>query len=145
MAAIELNFAPKKKQLKQFGLIGMCALPILGWLFAGKPMPSTWEAVHTQRIGIFTAIGAVMGTLAFVKPSLLKWVFVAASVVTFPIGFVLGEIVMLTVYLVAFVPMALLFRIIGRDALHRRLDREATTYWQSKEKPKSASSYFRQS
>ena len=145
MAAIELNLNPTNRQLKQFGLIGMCALPILGWLIAGKPMPNAWETVHTQRVGIFASFGAVVGALGLLKPSLLKWVFIAASVITFPIGFVLGEIVMSIVYTIAFVPLALLFRTIGRDALHRNIDSDAESYWQAKEQPQNASSYYRQS
>ena len=145
MAAVELNFDPSSKQLRQFGFIGMCALPLLGWLIAGKPLPATWEAADTQTVGIFAGIGLVLGVLAIVQPNLLKWVFVAASVITFPIGFVLGEIVMFTIYLIAFAPMALLFRVIGRDALQRNIQRNTDSYWQDKEQPRGAASYYRQS
>ena len=145
MAAIEINFNPSEKHLKQFGLIGLCALPIVGWLFSGKPTPGTWEATDTQRVAVFGGIGLVMGGLAFLKPSLLKWLFVAASVITFPIGFVLGEVIMFTIYLTAFVPMALLFRLIGRDALERNIQNDAKSYWHDKEQPKNTASYYRQS
>ena len=145
MAAVELNYNPTSKQLRQFGYIGMCALPILGWLFAGKPMLSTWEATDTQFVGIFAAIGAIFGVLAAAKPTLLKWVFIAASVITFPIGFVLGEVIMFTIYLIAFAPMAILFRVIGRDALQRDIQRDSESYWQEKRKPDGAASYYRQS
>jgi len=145
MAAVELNLNPTDRQLRQFGFIGLVAVPLLGWLFAGKPMPSTWGTANLTTWYGFIAVAGVLGVLAFIKPSLLKWLFVAASVVTFPIGFVLGEIVMFTIYIVAFAPMALLFRIIGRDALQREIAKDATTYWQPKQQAKDASSYYRQS
>ncbi len=145
MAAVDLNLNPSDRQLAQFGVIGLVALPVLAWLFTGKPTPATWEATHTQWIGIFGGLGLLMGGMAAFKPSLLKWVFIAASLITFPIGFVVGEILMFTIYLIAFAPMALLFRIIGRDALEKQLDRNAETYWQAKAQPKDAASYFRQS
>ena len=145
MAAVELNLDPDKKQLMQFGLIGLVALPLIAWLFNGKPTPATWEVIHTQRIGPCAAIGAVMGMLGLIRPTLLKWVFVGASLVTFPIGFVLGEVLMFAIYLVAFAPMALLFKIIGRDALGRSLKPNAESYWQPKQQPKDLSSYYRQS
>ena len=145
MAAVELNYNPTSKQLRQFGYIGMCALPVLGWLLAGKPMPSTWEASDTQFVGFFAAIGAASGALAAAKPTWLKWIFVAASVITFPIGFVLGEVIMFSIYLIAFAPMAILFRIIGRDALQRDIQRNADSYWQEKQQPSQSASYYRQS
>ena len=145
MAAIDLNLNPTNKQLRQFGLIALVALPLLAWLFSGKPSASTWEAKHTTIIGAMTALGCLAGAAAWWRPALLKWVFVAVSVITFPIGFVLGEIAMIFVYSIAFIPMALLFRILRRDALQRSLDHEADTYWQPKEQPKGASSYYRQS
>lgn len=149
MAAVELNLKPTDKQLRQFGLIGLFAMPIIGWVFSGKPslnlIPSGLEPNIAQRLAIFTALGAAMGVCAWLKPSLLKWVFIVASVVTFPIGFVLGEITMFLIYLIGFVPMAILFRVIGRDALDRKFDKEAETYWQKKEPPKDSASYYRQS
>lgn len=145
MAAIDLNLDPSDKQLRQFGLISLVALPLLGWLFMGKPMPASWEAIHTQRIGALAVVGLVAGLAAWLRPGLLKWIFVAISVVTFPIGFVLGEVIMVAIFAIAFVPMALLFRVVRRDALQRNIDRTADTYWQAKEQPKNTTSYYRQS
>jgi len=148
MAAVELNFDPTSKQLRQFGMIGLFAFPLLGWLFSGKP-PVTdfaaWEPKQTKIFLGFCAAAIAFGAFAFTKPSLLKWVFIAASVITFPIGFVLGEIVMLLIFVIAFVPTSLVFRWIGRDSLDRTLDRDAESYWVEKPQAKDASSYFRQS
>ena len=148
MAAVELNFDPSAKQLRQFGIIGLVAFPLIGWLFSGKP-PITdfaaWEPKQTKIFAGFCVAAIAFGALAFTKPSLLKWVFITASVITFPIGFVLGEIVMLLIFALAFVPMSLVFRWIGRDSLDRTLDRETESYWVEKQQAKDASSYFRQS
>jgi hypothetical protein len=40
--------------------------------------------------------------------------------------------------------MAFLFRVMGRDALQRRIDRDAKSYWQPKAQPRDAGSYYRQ-
>jgi hypothetical protein len=42
-------------------------------------------------------------------------------------------------------PVALWFRLIRRDALTRKWDSEATTFWTEKRLPKDVKSYFRQS
>ena len=145
MAAVDLNLNPSDKQLRQFGLIALFALPVLGWLFLGRPTPSTWLPMHTQRIGLMAGVGVLAGLAGWLRPSLLKWIFVALSVVTFPIGFVIGEVLLGTIFLIAFLPMALLFRVIKRDALQRELDRDAPTYWQAKQQPKNVTSYYKQS
>lgn len=145
MAAVEINFQPTDKQLRQFGLIGLFALPLIGWLFAGKPTILTWESADTLRIGAFATAGILFGLAACVKPGLLKWVFVTASVITFPIGFILGEMIMLSIYVLVFTPVALLFRAVGRDPLQRARRPDAQTYWQGKAQPKDAASYYRQS
>lgn len=145
MAAVELNLNPSDRMLRQFGWIGAVALPLLGWLFSGKPTPSTWEPGHAWTLVPCLAVALLMGVFAVAKPSLLKWLFVAVSVITFPIGFVVGELVMFTIYLLVFAPVAIFFRFIGRDALQRNLDRDAPTYWDIKQQPKDATSYYRQS
>ena len=145
MPVIDVNLNPAEKQLRQFGWIAMLALPFLGWLFSGKPTPTTWTAIHNYRIGGMALIGTMAGLSAWLRPSLLKWIFIALSVLTFPIGFVLGEVILLAVYSVAFLPIALAFRLIGRDALDRRTRRDAESYWQTKAQPKGPSSYYRQS
>ena len=147
MAAVELNLKPKDKQLRQFGYIGLAALPFLGWLYAGKPSldMANWETWQTTRLAIFAGVAMLMGGLGFARPSWLKWPFIVASVITFPIGFVLGEVTMILIYLIAFVPVAMLFRLIGRDALDRDLDESRESYWEPKAQPKDSASYFRQS
>lgn len=145
MAAVELNLNPTDRILRQFGWIGCVALPILGWLYAGRPTPTTWQPTDWRTLGPFLLVAGWMGLLAALKPSFLKWPFVIASVITFPIGFVLGEVTMLAMYLLVFAPVAIFFRLIQRDALQRTIDRDADSYWEEKPPAKSAASYFRQS
>ena len=145
MAVIDLNLEPTNRQLRQFGLIALFAMPIIGWLYLGKPTPSTWEPIHIQRLGLLVVVGMAFGVVGWIRPSLLKWIFIGLSVITFPIGFVLGEVIMLTIYSIAFVPVAVLFRCIRRDALQRKIDRSGKTYWQRKDPARSTKSYYRQS
>jgi len=144
VAAVGINWAPTVRQLRQFGFIGLAAVPALGWFFSGRPSPSTWGAPTTLMI-CCAVVGLVLGLLAWLKPSLLKYVFIGATLAAFPIGFVLSELIIFLIYILLFVPVALAFRCMGRDALAREIDREAATYWIPKETPKDAESYFRQS
>ena len=145
MAGVRMNWDPTDRQLRQFGFIGLFALPAIGWLFSGRPYPTTWVAEPTTLMIVLTILGLVFGLLAWLQPKLLKYVFVGMTLAAFPIGLVLSEIIILLIYVLLFVPVALVFRLIGRDALNRELDRGAKTYWTPKESPQDAESYFRQS
>ena len=40
-------------------------------------------------------------------------------------------------------PIALVFRVTGRDVIGKQLDREAATYWRERSGDRRASSYFK--
>jgi hypothetical protein len=145
MAAIELNLNPENRQIRQFGLVALAALPLLGWLFAGRPGPAGWTPFHTQLIGGLALAGLAMAIVGLAAPKALKPVLLGAMLLAYPIGLVLSEVIMLLIYLLVFAPMALVFRIMGRDALERELDRNSSTYWSEKQQAPDARSYFRQS
>jgi len=48
------------------------------------------------------------------------------------------------VFFLVIAPIAIFFRLIGRDALDRRLDPNATSYWTPLEQDTQPSRYFRQ-
>jgi hypothetical protein len=142
MKLIDINRHPTDRQLKQFGIAALLFLPLIGWLATGKPR--TLAAANLPLLGSLAAVGLVFALLAFLKPRALQPVFVGASLVTLPIGLVVGEVVLLVIFFGLFTPMGLLFRLLGRDALQRRLDRGAKTYWQPKRQPDSPARYYQQ-
>ncbi len=134
MAMVEINWNPGARQLRQFAGLSAIALPALGWLWGGG------ETV----VGGLTLVGlavAIAGTLA---PATVKPLFLLLSLVAWPIGLVVGEIAILAIYGLVFVPMGLVFRLLGRDALRLRMDRGRPTYWEPKSPAKNAASYYRQ-
>lgn len=135
MKLVEVNWAPTDRQLRQFGLICLFALPALAWL---------WRAGPTF-IGSCGAIGASFALGGVLKPKLLKPVYLGMSIITMPLGIVSGELAMLLIYFGIFLPMALVARMVNRDALQLRLDRRSATYWQPKKQPTAIQNYYRQS
>lgn len=142
MKLIDINRNPTNRQLRQFGVAALLFLPLIGWLLTGKPR--ALAAANLPLLGSLAAVGLALALLAYVKPKALRPVYVGASLVTLPIGLVVGEIVLLIVFFGLFAPMGLLFRLIGRDALQRRIDRGANTYWKRKRQPDSAARYYQQ-
>jgi hypothetical protein len=70
--------------------------------------------------------------------------FVALSMITAPIGFVLGELLLATMFFGVFLPVGLAFRLAGRNPLQWRFEPHSPTYWQSKTCGREPAAYFRQ-
>ncbi|MEW4564734.1 hypothetical protein AB1K70_19495 [Bremerella sp. JC770] len=135
MALVEINWHPTKRQLWQFGLICLFALPAVGWL---------WGA-NTTALAILAVSGVVIAASGVIFPQVLKPLFLALTIVTTPIGIVVGELAMLMIYFGVFLPLGLVFRCMKRDALQRELDRDRESYWEPKKQPTNIASYYRQS
>ncbi|HEY1602901.1 MAG TPA: SxtJ family membrane protein [Pirellulales bacterium] len=146
MALIDVSWQPTDRQLRQFGWIALAGLPMLGWLFDGKPWPLA-DSTQMQQVVLTTlaALGVIAATLAILCPQALRWPFVGAMLLALPLGLVMGEVVLAIIYFLLFLPVSLVFRLIGRDALERGIDHRAKTYWQPKAHPPGHESYFRQS
>jgi len=139
---VEFNWKPTDRQLKEFGLAALVLLPLAGWLATGRPR--TLEAANIRVIGGLAAAGLSLTLLSFAMPKAIKPVFIGTSLVTWPIGMVVGEAATLIVFYALFAPIGLIFRLVGRDVLERRLDPKAKTYWQLKRRPADVRSYYRQ-
>ena len=135
MKLIEFNWNPTDRQLRQFGVICLFALPALTWLWGG----GTTIVISLAVVGLFLAAAGLAA------PSVLKPVFLALTIVTIPIGMVVGELAMRAIYFGVFLPFGLGFRIAKRDSLQLRLDQDKDSYWETKKQPSNIASYYRQS
>lgn len=146
MAAMEFNWQPSDRQVRQFGVTAAIVVPLVGWLLAGSPgWKSDWSAGHAWLIGALSVAGALAGLVGWLAPPALKPVYLGLMLLSFPIGLVLSELILLAIYAGVFVPIGIVFRLIGRDVLQRRLDRGKTSYWEPKTPPQGPASYYRQS
>ena len=136
MSLIEANWNPTTRQLQQFGALCMIALPAVTWF---------WFPEKTQVITGAAIAGVVAAVTGFVYPKAMLPLFVALMIVATPIGMVVGELAMLAIYYSVFLPIGLLFRVMNRDRLDRSFLPDTESYWSPKQKPKSLSSYYRQS
>jgi hypothetical protein len=93
---------------------------------------------------VWGAIALAVGPAGLVWPALVRPVFVGAMALTFPLGWLLSKVILALVYYGLFTPLAVLFRLTGRDVLARRRDPAASTYWAPKPQPAGPHSYFRQ-
>lgn len=144
MKMVSINFDPTEKMLRQFGWICAFFLPLLAWAFTGRPRPWNSAAADWKWVGIFLIIGIAIALIGMAFPKFIKPIFVGLSIVTFPIGLVLSEVILFLFFFVVFLPFGLVFKLIGRDAMERRFEPAKATYWVAKRQPANVRQYFRQ-
>lgn len=143
MAMVSINWNPTDKALKQFAWISLVGFPLIGWVFSGRPTSfesvSPWTATLVGLgIGVFAVIAGM------IYPKAVKPIFLGLSLITLPIGFVVGEVFLLTVFFGVFTIVSIIFRLIGFDPMTRKYDPSAESYWEPKAQPTSPRQYLRQ-
>jgi hypothetical protein len=63
---------------------------------------------------------------------------------TLPIGLVVSFVMLGLFYFLLITPLGLVFRLLGRDPLHRRFDPKAETYWVEHQPADRPERYFQQ-
>ena len=138
----KLDLDPPKRQLQQFAFIAVVGLPLialvvlrfcgLGWAF-GHPAVLIALGVGVLQLVLF---------LAGFRP-LTRAVYVVLMIVALPIGFVLSHVLMAVIFYLVMTPIGLVFRLIGRDAMGRKRDPKARSYWHDRGPARSPASYFK--
>ena len=144
---IELDLRPERKQLRVFGAVGSSVLAAAAcWLWLGAGHDDFPFAPSTSRVlgdvcGVLAAY-ALVSTLA--APALLRPLYVVLSLIAFPIGFAASFVVLASVWYGLLFPIAVVFRVLGRDSLKRKIGSQASTYWVERPAVKDVKRYFRQ-
>lgn len=138
MSLVSVNWNPTRKDLNGFRLIAVCAgllVPVLLYVV---------EHVDPRWCLAIAAAGGGIGLSGFVSLKLTRAIYLVMMVVTLPIGFVVSLLLMGVFYFGLITPVGLIFRLIGRDAMRRRFDPNASTYWVRHERATKPQRYFQQ-
>jgi hypothetical protein len=94
--------------------------------------------------GALWALAAACGVMLWIDPRWLRPLYVGLIAVSFPIGLVTSHVVVGIVYFGVVTPIAVVFRIMGRDSLGRKFDGSATSYWTARPPVVDVARYYRQ-
>jgi uncharacterized membrane protein len=138
MSIFEIHWSPSPRELRQF--VGL-------WFPAFFALVGGLVGCHTRS---WTAAAwvwlpaAAVSLVAIMVPRFARWLYIGWTAAALPIGWVVGHVILATIYYVLVTPIALMMRLVGRDPLSRRFDREATTYWIARSSRVDPQRYFRQ-
>jgi hypothetical protein len=133
----EITAPPTRRTLRQFA--GLWTL-----FFGGLAL---WQGFGRDRPELAIGLGILAvagGALGLARPQALRWIYTGWMIAVFPIGWVVSHVVLAVMFFGVITPIALLFRLRGRDALRRKRDLQAASYWQPKPAASDVRSYFKQ-
>jgi hypothetical protein len=133
----DIPFKPTTKALRQF------AAAWLVFFLAFGAHQYLVRRHHEAGVALMS-LAVVIGVLGLVKPAAVRWIFVGWMVLAFPIGWVISGLMLLLMFYCVLTPVAVVFRIRGRDLLKRKRAPEGNTFWTPKAPPQDIRSYLRQ-
>lgn len=137
MTLVPINRNPNSSTLRQFSEFGMF---VMGMVLA----PLAWTRGSTRVAAAWWVAAVLLRTAGAIRPGLIRPFFVGLTLLTWPIGWVLSHLAMAVTYYGVFTPMAVLFRLAGRDLLQRRFDSSTVTYWEPYQPDRGLRRYLRQ-
>ena len=137
MSHFRVNRNPSPRDLRWFGLLLPLFVALVGaiarWQF-GAPAAAT---------GIWS-VGGALAALYWLAPPLRRPILVGWMYAALPIGWTVSHLMMGVVYFAVVTPIGLLSRLVRGDTLHRRLDRNARSYWIERPRRSGTRRYLRQ-
>jgi hypothetical protein len=107
-------------ELQKFAITLFCALGILGGFVL-------WRKGET---GLFWGgIGIVVLLVGLLRPRLLGPIYGGWMEISFVMGFFMTHLLLALMYYLIFTPVAVVMKLLGKDPLRLKHDRNAKSYW----------------
>lgn len=136
MAIVDINLNPTRRELKWFAGLLIPFSAVVAWMVSDG-------FVNSVRGYLVVGIGTTLGVAGLLSPAFIRYVYIAWMVAVTPIAFVVSNLIVAVVYYLVVIPIGLMMRFSGRDALALQNQHESS-YWVPKEPIKDSRRYFRQ-
>ena len=137
MAVIEINWHPGNRELRQFAVMwGVFFGAVGGWLVYRSGLGTAAVVVLGQ--------GLLLGTGGYLRPGLMRPLYVAWMAAAFPIGWTISHVLMAVIYFGMIMPIGALMKLTGHAPFEKRADPQARSYWLEREGTRPTESYFKQ-
>jgi hypothetical protein len=138
MFLVDVNWHPSRKELRTFALIAFIAAAVIALLlYKFRGLGIGWTAA------IFS-LGIVILLCSVVSLRIIRVIYLGLIIATLPIGWLISFFLLAAFYFGIITPLAIIFRLTGRDSLHRKFDRDVESYWISHRQLDNFDRYFDQ-
>lgn len=134
----EINWHPDRKELRTFAIAAMIAAILVSLLLY------RFRGVGHQWVAVISSIGAAVFLAGFLYPGAIRVIYLGLILVTLPVGLLISFFLLATFYFGILTPLAIVFRLIGRDPLNREFDPDIGSYWITHHQPDNVDRYFNQ-
>jgi hypothetical protein len=132
----EINKSPSAKELIKFGATFLGGMAVLGLI--------THFVFHNQARaqGLWIA-GGVVFLLSFIPP-IARLLYILWMGLGITLGLVTQPLILGIVFLLLITPVGLVFKLIQRDTMKRKLDEGAASYWEDYKETDDPATYVKQ-
>jgi Saxitoxin biosynthesis operon protein SxtJ len=116
-----LPIKPTPRVLRQFAGAWLIFFFVLSATALGKK--------HNAPLSCAFAIVALFGIVGLIKPGAVRVPFIVSSVVAYPVGWLMSQIILAAMFYGVITPVGLFWRIRGRDPLQLRGQPKQPTFW----------------
>lgn len=143
---IEIDLKPDVRRLRQFGFIALAGFALLAIVARYEVLLFSFGlgAARPYVAGGFAAVALLSCLSSLVYPRANLGLYLALTIVAYPIGFVLSYVVMGGLFFLVITPIGLVMRLLGRDPMERRFLPGAESYWVDASGERKKQSYFKQ-
>jgi hypothetical protein len=138
MSLVEIKWHPSDRQLHTFGVSGLLASAVAAFF-----LHRLWSVAILWSV-VVLVIGAGILLCSLVAPRITRILYLGLTIAALPIGLVVSFLLLAAFYFLIVTPLAMIFRLIGRDALCRRFDSTTPSYWVPHKSAEEAERYFHQ-
>jgi hypothetical protein len=135
----DIPWNPTRRTLRRFAMLWFLFFALLAIYQAAV----RHENAFTPALA-FCVLGVLLGPFGIAWPGLFRPLFVGSMVAAFPLNYVTSRLVLALIFYGMFMPLGLLFRLVGRDPLGCRSHPEQRSYWLAKPGAAGPQSYLRQ-
>ena len=125
MRMLDLRLSPGRRELRQFGVVALAVLGVLGAIafVRGSLLGFDLDGASSTVALVLLVLGAFSGLAAYVAPQFNRPLYVLLTLLTYPIGLVVSFVIMGVLFFGVITPLSLALRVFRGDALARRFDR----------------------
>jgi hypothetical protein len=123
MSLIQVEWHPSRRQLRVFGASGFVAS-----IVAGVVLHWVWGATLAWSLAIGAA-GIALLLCSVISLRAARVLYLGLTIPMLPISYLVSFLLLAGFYFLVLTPVALVFRLIGRDPLCRRFEAAAESYW----------------
>lgn len=117
------------KDLRQFGMMLAGISAVFGFIHCSK------EHFVISQLFFWAGLSALC--ISLFAPGSLKPVYAVFLKVAHAIGWFNTRVILILIYFVIVTPISVMMRIVGKDSLDRKTDKDRLTYWAKRPVPKA--------